>query len=218
LFIDLVFVNANIIKIIEGAWYTAFITLLAFYVIRLWIKGSNALNKYKEPAHQNLKTYITDYRKHYADAIPGTAIFMSRHPNKVPNSLMIHLKHNKFLHEKMVFVSIKTLNIPRAKKEYKFSISKIAPGIFSIVAEYGFKEIPDLNRIVARLKDKRIVGQDECLSFYFSKGIPVQSPKEILSGFSEKLFIFLSRISLSAYEFYKVPHHQVIELGIRYKI
>lgn len=216
--IDLVFVNANIIKIVEGAWYTFLITIIGFYVVRLWMKGSNALNKYKELAHQNLKTYITEYRKNFSECIPGTAIFMSRHPNKVPNSLMIHLKHNKYLHEKMIFVSIKTLNVPRAKKEYKFSISKTAPGIFSIVAEYGFKEVPDLNRIVTRLRDKKILSPDECLSFYFSKGIPVQSPKEILSGFSEKLFIFLSRISLSAYEFYKVPHHQVIELGIRYKI
>ena len=45
--------------------------------------------------------------------VPGTAIFMTSHPETVPTALMHNLKHNKVLHEHNVILTIETAQTPR---------------------------------------------------------------------------------------------------------
>jgi len=216
--IDTTFVMTNLVKIVEGAWYTVMITAFTSYIIFIWIKGSKALEEQKVSPHSSLKTFLADYEKETPTKIPGTAVFMSRFPNKVPTSLIIHLDHNKFLHKKLLFVSIIILNVPKIKGVTKFSYEKINKTSFSITAKFGFMEVPSLRRVMNWAEEQKIVKENEEVSYFLSKGVPVSSKQPALSGFAENLYIFLSKNSLSAYEFYKIPSNQVIELGVRYRI
>lgn len=216
--IDTTFVMTNLVKILEGAWYTVLITLCAAYIVFVWIKGSKLLEDQKVTPHRDLKTFLRGYEKETPTKIPGTAIFMTRFPNKVPNSLVIHLNHNKFLHQKLLFVSIINLNVPKFNGEKKFTSQKISRSAYNITATFGFKEVPSLRKIMNWAKEQKIIMEEEDVSFFLSKGVPVISQHPVLSRFAENLYIFLSKNSLSAYEFYKIPNHRVIELGVRYRV
>ena len=37
--------------------------------------------------------------------VPGTAVFLTSTPNRVPHALLHNLKHNKVLHERVVFLT-----------------------------------------------------------------------------------------------------------------
>lgn len=216
--LDFIFLITNLTKILDGAWYTVLIALIVGYVIKIWIQGNKALNYQKSPLKQSLDQFIQAYEKKYPAKIPGTAIFMGRFSNVVPNSLLIHLHHNKYLHSKIIFVSILTKDSPYVPLSQKYSVREIAPTTYNIIVQYGFKEIADLSRLMNWARDNKIIAKEEDLSFFLSKGVAVASPRSILSGFGESLYIFLSKNSLAAYEFYKIPHDKVIELGVRYKI
>ena len=45
--------------------------------------------------------------------VPGTAVFLTSTANRVPHALLHNLKHNKVLHERVVFLTIVTRDIPR---------------------------------------------------------------------------------------------------------
>lgn len=216
--LDVTFVATNIVKIFEGAWYTLMITSCAVYVVFVWIKGSKSLEDQKSVPHVKLKKFLDKYRKETPTRIPGTAVFMTRVLDKVPNSLVIHLNHNKYLHQKLVFVSIEVLNKSTVYGDNKFSYSKINPSAYGISAQFGFMEVPSLRRIMNYAKEQKIIAEDEEVSYFLSKGVPVISGPSTLSVFAEHLYIFLSRNSLSAFEFYKIPNHRVIELGVRYRV
>lgn len=218
IFLDLLFITTNLAKFFEGAWYAVLLTLIIIYTIRVWTHGNRAITYQVTTHHKSLEKFMMDYIKKYDQRIPGTAIFMTRDPDKVPNSLMIHLRHNKFLHEKLIFVSIITTDSPFDHHKDKFSFDLVCTNQYRINAKFGFKEDPNLHKIIHWAKSQKLIEKDEELSFFLSKGIAVSSPQAFLNGFSENFYIYLSKNALTAYEFYKIPHDKVIELGVRYKI
>lgn len=216
--LDIVFVLTNWIKFFEGAWFTLLITLGTLYIIWVWHRGTRALNAQRTILENNLPTYINEYEHHYSEKIPGTAIFMTRNPNQVPSSLLVQLKHNKLLHAKVLFVSVVVSPKPHVAKKNSFSLAAINNHTFVLTARFGFKQVPNLNKIIKWAYKEGVLQPNEDISIYLSHGVAVASPHPILKGFGEWLYIFLSKNALAAYEFYKIPHQAVIELGVRYKI
>lgn len=218
LLLDFNFVMTNIVKIVEGAWYTLTITAAVTYTMWVWKTGNRKLIGQKIISHGNISSYLLSYKKNYKERIPGCAIFMSHFPNKVPNALVVHLRHNKFLHEKVIILSVLTKPVPRVAKSEKFFFEEIDKNIFAITASFGFQEVPSLHDVTTWAYDGGIIPQDTAVSCFLSKDVPVASRENILDRVSEKLYIFLSNNALPAYDFFKVPNQKIIELVVKYKV
>ena len=216
--LDFIFVATNLMKLIEGAWYTLLVTGIIYSIIRVWIKGNKALESQKSAPDITLADYLSAYKKQYKVRIPGDAIFLSRFSNRVPNSLLIHLHHNKFLHKKVFFTTFTIEERPFVPPKERFDIQKINKDGFSIEAKFGFKESPNLNRIIRLLKEEGMIENCDEVSIFLSKGIPVSKRSSKLKGFSGRIYIVLASIAQNASDFYKIPNDKVIELGVRYKV
>ncbi|MCE3231188.1 MAG: trkD [Alphaproteobacteria bacterium] len=216
--LDGLFVITNMMKFLEGAWYAILVTAIIYFIVHVWMKGNKALKDQRIIPHMDLSTYIKNYKKVYKPRIPGVAIFLSRQANKVPSSLIIHLNHNKFFHKKAIFLSFTTTDSPFVLPKDRFKKISLDKTSYSIDAKFGFKESPNINSVIHYLIEEGIIKSYEDVSVFLSKGVPVASHARVLQGFSEKLYIFLASISQNASDFYKIPHHKVIELGVRYKI
>jgi KUP system potassium uptake protein len=216
LVIEFLFVSTGFIKILEGAWYVLSITLIFCYLIYTWLRGSKALTKQKVVAKLSVESFVAKYSS-YA-RIPGASLFLCRDPFQVPRALIMNLKHNKYLHEKLIFVSISISHSACEKSAGRYKVTRICDSVFQVTATFGFREIPDLSRIINMLKEHDVVSSSENVSIFLSKGIPVASGSKVLSGFSEKLYILMSSLAQNATDFYKIPHEKVIELGVRYKV
>jgi KUP system potassium uptake protein len=216
--LDGLFVITNMMKFLEGAWYAILVTAIIYFIVNVWVKGNKALEDQKTIPRIDLSTYLKNYKKECKQRIPGAAIFLSRQANKVPSSLAIHLQHNKFLHEKAIFLSFIIKDNPFVLPKERFKKTALDKNNYSIEASFGFKESPNINSVIHYLIEEDIIKSYDDISVFLSKGIPVASNVRTLQGFSEKIYIYLASISQNATDFYKIPHHKVIELGIRYKI
>ncbi len=216
--LDLIFLGTNVMKLFAGAWYAIAVSVAVAYVVMVWMKGNKIASSQKILVHEDLVNYIYNHEARTRRRIPGTAVFMSRSPYAVPTALEIHLQHNKFLHEKVIFVSVLTGDEPYISPEDKYAGYKINSHTYSIVGTYGFKEIPDLYRIINwGVEQGIIIDKEENLSFFMSRGIPVPTGRT-LKGFAKSLYMYLAKNSSTAYEFFRLPNNKVVELGIRYKI
>lgn len=218
IFLDIIFVTTSIGKIFEGAWYTISIAIIFSYLMLVWLKGSKALTKFKDDERGDLKSFLKNYSDKTTVRIPSCAIFMTRTDDVVPFSLEVQLHHNKYLHEKIFFISIVTEEKPVVECEDKFTYKEILSNIYSVKARFGFYEEPSLINITNWAKSKGIMACDENVSVFLGRNIPFYSKGGSLDDFSEKLYIFLAKNSLPAYEFFKIDYEQVVELGSRYKI
>ena len=55
-------------------------------------------------------------------------------------------------------------------------------------------------------------------SFFVGRALPVSSIRPDLSGWEEVLFGFLAHNAVRASDYFRVPPHQVVELGTRIEV
>lgn len=218
LLLDLIFWTSNIVKFFDGGWLPCLITLVIYLVILTWRKGREALNQINLGAKYSLNTFIKHALDKEKNRIPGTAVFMCRSPSRVPTALFIHLRHNKYLHKQMIFLSIVTKPIPRVNQKERIKITTLDKKIYQVTAFYGYSEVPNLHALFEKMRHANIDITLSDATFILSKGVPIASTANYLSGWQEKLFIFLAHNAMSATDFFKIPDHRVMELGIRFRI
>lgn len=218
LVLDILFFSTNMIKFFKGGWFPILIAVMIYFMIRSWREGRDALMHKRNILKQELRPYVKEALEKYPTRIPGTAIFMCRSTDKVPSTLDVHLKHNKFLHEKVIFLSIVTMKIPKAPKDRRIEVLEFGDNIYHVFANFGFVEVPNLGWILNLIKKSGIALNRHDATFFLSRGIPVKSDDIILSGVQETLFIFLSHNSVNATDYFEIPYDQVVEYGVRFEI
>ncbi|MCD6045105.1 MAG: potassium transporter [Gammaproteobacteria bacterium] len=223
LFIDLIFFSTNVVKIIEGAWFTLLISMAVFYLIRVWRTGQHAKGVQQQFKEVRLLDFLKECRQHYPQALPGTAVYLTRWVDRVPKALEIQVQHNKLLHEKNIFIGIETHKRPWISFHKKYLAQQLEPNTYHIEAHYGFKEIPDLNKVIHWAEKEGILSASETLSFFITRASPRasidrSSHTNVLTGFSEILYIFLANNALPATEFFKLPIQSVVEVILRYEV
>ncbi|WP_205249231.1 KUP/HAK/KT family potassium transporter, partial [Escherichia coli] len=80
--------------------------------------------------------------------VEGTAVFLTGNTEFVPVSLLHNLKHNRVLHERVIFISFVTRDIPYVDDKHRVSVRDLGSGIYIVKADYGFKETPDVYRVL----------------------------------------------------------------------
>lgn len=217
-FLDIIFVSSNLTKIHDGAWYTLLIATATIYTIKTWIKGNNYLSIQKKIPNTTLTTYIRKHLSKYSTRIPGCAVFLTRDIKSVPKTLEIHLKHNKYLHEKLIFISITTKDYVKVRFDKKFSLEEKLENVYAIEASFGFSETPDITKIISWVKSKNILANNEEISIFLSRGIAVTGNLKYLDPLAEKIYLFLTKNSQPVHSFLKIDFKNVLELGVIYKI
>lgn len=218
LVLDSLFFSTNAIKILNGGWFPILIAGSIYYTIQAWKNGREALIHERSLLKEDLKPYLKHVIGQSNLRIPGTAIFMCRSPLKVPATLDVHLKHNKYLHDQVIFLSIITEKVPKSPKEQRIKITDYGQGVFQITAHFGYVEVPDLGFILNLIKKEGVSLNRHEVTFFLSRGVPVPSGRSYLSGAQEILFMILSHNSANATDYYHIPYDQVVEYGVRFEI
>ena len=84
--------------------------------------------------------------------VPGMAVFLTGNPDYVPTALLHNLKHNKVLHEQVLFVTVLNEDVPEVGRDRRAEVAELAPGIHRVMLRYGFMESPNMPRDLAELR------------------------------------------------------------------
>lgn len=216
--LDSTFFLCSIAKLFDGAWCTVVVTGVVFLFIYTWIKGNQGLAPQRNNIQTDVNTYLVKHLNDKDMRIPGVAIFMSRMPGTIPKSLSVHLQHNKLLHEKVFLISILTKPVPRIAASKRFAVNELFPNVFQITAHFGFKEIPDIHKIMRWAGEQELIDHNAEICYFMSRSILIFGRHSSLKALQARLFRLLCNSSQNATEFYRIPHSKVIELGLHYKI
>ena len=113
LFIDLSFLGANLLKVVEGGWVPLALGGLVIIVMYTWRHGSRLLFEKTRRQEIPLADLVRMLEKKPPLRVPGTAVFLTSTPECAPTALMHSLKHYKVLHEHNVILTIETADAPR---------------------------------------------------------------------------------------------------------
>jgi KUP system potassium uptake protein len=216
--IDFVFFSANALKVLEGGWVPLAIGLGLMAMMTTWKQGRDLmLSRWKQDSLP-LASFLARLPQSRTVRVPGMAVFLTGNPDYVPAALLHNLKHNKVLHEKVLFVTVTTLDEPEAGAARRTEVSELAPNIHRVLLRYGFMESPNVPRALEDLKSRGVAYDPMQASYFLGREVVVRALAPKLSMWRSWLFLLMARNAVPATEFFRIPSDRVVELGVRVAI
>ncbi|MGK3202766.1 potassium transporter Kup [Amycolatopsis sp. MEPSY49] len=220
LVVDLLFVGANLTKLVHGAWLPLLIGLTAFTVMITWQRGRKVVTAERERREGPLREFIDELsdRETPTQRVPGTAVFLNRGGLTAPLALRANAEHNHVRHEQVVIMSLETEPVPRVPAEQRVTVEDLGhadDGIIFVTARYGYMETPDVPGALAQLDPAETEGRlnlDEA-SYFLSKIELQRGPEPTMAGWRKRLFIATSYITADAAEYFGLPRDRTVIMG-----
>jgi KUP system potassium uptake protein len=216
--IDLTFLASNSLKIPDGGWFPLLIGGIVFTLLTTWKRGRSLLMRRLAEDAMPLDLFIQSIQASPPTRVPGTAVFLTSTQNRVPHALLHNLKHNKVLHERVVFLTIMTEDIPFVPSDERYEIEALGCDFFRMVARYGFKEDPDVPELLEDSGRKGFAFDMMETSFFVSRETLIATVTPGMALWREKLFVSMSKNATKASEFFQVPTNRVVELGTQVEL
>ena len=216
--IDLVFFSANALKIPEGGWVPLIMGLALMALMTSWKRGRDLLlNRWKQDSLP-LASFLARLPQSRTIRVPGLAVFLTGNPEYVPGSLLHNLKHNKVLHERVLFVTIVNVDVPEVEQANRTSVEELARGIHRVTLRYGFMESPNIPRDLEELGNQGVAFDPMQASYFLGREVIVPAMVPRLPLWRLWLFLVMARNAVPATEFFRIPSDRVVELGVRIAI
>ena len=147
--------------------------------------------------------------------VPGTAIFMTRDLDHVPDALLHAMKHNKALHERVVLMQVETQDVPHVPDEHRLDIRELGKNFYTISVRYGFMDEPNIVRALAQCRRQNFHFSLMETSFIIGreKIARARSASSRSGAGATGSSSAVEQAELDATEFFRIPPNRVIELG-----
>ena len=214
LFVDMTFLAANLLKVFEGGWMPLLVGGMLVLLMLTWQRGSRALVEKTRRTDVPLQKLLVSLERRPADQrAPGTAVFLTSHPDTAPTALLHNLKHNKVLHANNVIMSVLTKDVPYVKPEDRVSITRLSETFSQIVVNFGYMESPNIPKVLPICREQGWHFDVMQTSFFLSRRTLKVDERSSLPQWQDGLFVALTRVSDDAARYFSLPTDRVVEIG-----
>jgi KUP system potassium uptake protein len=210
--IELIFLSSNLQRVLQGGFVPLALATGLVLVIWTWVRGTRILAdviRRDEPVAKLFETLS----HHPPHRVRGTAIFLTSDPDIAPAALMHNLKHNQVLHEQLILLTVRTLNMPRAPEKERVKVEDFLPDVKRVTLTFGFMETPNVVKALTEARKHGLKFDIMKTSFFLSRRTVVPSEQSGMPLWQDHLFIFLARNATNATDFFHIPSGRAVELG-----
>src|SRR5215208_1564900 len=167
--IDLVFLMANTLKIVEGGWMPLAVGAALMTVMLTWRRGTRILADKARKDEVRLAEFIETLAASTPERVKGVAVFLTGQPDSTPSALLHNLKHNKILHERNVIMNVVTEDLPRIEETHRVTVERLSDSFARVTLRFGFMEEPNVPRALAACRAKGMAFDVMRTSFFLSR-------------------------------------------------
>lgn len=216
--IDVALFSANISKITHGGWFPLALGAAAMVIFLTWRSG-------RALVYQNLQTHAVPLQDFFPSLfintpvrVPGTAVFFRATGDGVPHAMLHNLLHNRVLHERNVFLTIRDEDIPYVPAADRIRIAQLEDQCYQVDVFYGFKDERNIPLALRQCQSQGLEFDMMLTSFFISRQNVVPGLGNGMAAWREALFALMSRNARDAADYYQIPPNRVIELGAQVEI
>jgi KUP system potassium uptake protein len=212
--VDWTFLYSNAAKIVHGGWFPLAFGACLFMLFTTWKRGHRLVDHELEKTGVELKPLLQSLLIDPPVRVEGTAVFMTQEEGLVPNAFLHNLKHNRVMHERVIFLTAIPRNVPHVDPADMAEVTDLQGGCYSVVVRLGFQDSYDVASIFGNLR--RLHGLElavsEC-SFFLSRQAIVAQTGRGMMRWRQKVFGWMLRNAQPASDFFRIPPNRVIEIG-----
>ncbi|MFZ3310284.1 MAG: potassium transporter Kup [Xanthobacteraceae bacterium] len=213
LVIDLTFLSANMLKVVQGGWVPLLLGGIVMVVMYTWRRGSRILFTKTRRLETPLDDLVRILEKKPPLRVPGTAVFLTSDPKSAPTALLHSLKHYKVLHEKNVILSVETTHTPRVGSDKRVRIEPVGSTFTRVQLRFGYMEMPNIPKALAIARKLGWQFDIMSTSFFLSRRTLRPAPHSGMPRWQDRLFITLARSANDATDYFQIPTDRVVEVG-----
>jgi KUP system potassium uptake protein len=211
--VDVVFLLANLLKVLEGGWVPLAVGAWLTVVMLTWRKGARILAEKAREEEVPLLGFVAALERRPPARVPGTAVFLTGSPGTVPGALLHNLKHNKVLHERNVVLSVAVEDTPRVAEADRASVERLSDGFSRVTLRFGFMETPNIPRALPACRARGWRFEVMRTSFFLSRRSLKRSERSAMPAWQDRLFIGLARSASDVSRHFRIPTSRAVEVG-----
>ena len=189
-------------------------------MLTTWQRGREIVTKRRIELEGPLRDFVEEIRDSDKPIkrAPRTGIFLDANPDTTPLALRANVEHNCVLHESVVIVAVRTLNVPHVDEDERVTIDDLGyqdDGITHVTARFGFQDDLDVPRTL-RLRGRSgsratSTSGPSPTSSRASRSSPAASPG--WRCWRKKLFIAIARNAASPVPYFHLPDDRTIVMS-----
>lgn len=218
LVIDLMFLSANMLKVIEGGWVPLALGSMLMLVMYTWRRGSKLLFEKTRRLEIPLDDLIRMLERKPPQRVPGTAVFLTSDPKSAPTALLHSLKHFRVLHEQNIILSVETTHTPRVGPDKRVHIERAGSTFMRVSLRFGYMETPNIPKALGLARKFGLQFDIMNTSFFLSRRALRRASRSGMPRWQDRLFIALARSANDATDYFQIPTDRVVEVGTQVNI
>ncbi len=218
---DVLLFTSNTLKIAAGGWVPLVLGVCLFTLMLTWKQGRQRIHDTLAGDQPPLREFMQGIEQYPPTRVAGTAVFMSMIVDTVPPALLHNLKHNKVLHEQVVFLTVDSAGVPYVSFSERYRLERLSRSSWQVVARWGFKQEPNVPQLLEQIAQEHPELDLEPMqtSYYLSRQtIIVVRRLPLLLRWRRSLFAFMARNASRSTRFYKIPPNRVVEMGMQMEL
>ena len=218
--IELIFLAANLSKVLHGGWLPLLIAAVVFALMTTWRRGRQIVTANRGAKEGPLRDFVEDVRANPLPRVPGIAVFP--HPGKdtVPLALRANSDHNHVLHEQVVIISASSANVPHVPLHERLTKDELGyddDGIVHLSARFGFSDDPNLPQALRQAMDEGMleapVAELDEASYFLSRGAVRRTSQPGMARWRKSLFITLAQNAADPTAYFGLPRDRTVTMG-----
>jgi KUP system potassium uptake protein len=218
LIVDIAFFSANALKFFQGGWFPLALAACVFILMYTWQRGRVAIRNSTEGQNIPLDSFLKSIFIAPPVQVEGTAVYLNAKSGFVPRALMHNLLHNKVMHARNIFLTVRTLEVPWVAFNQRVKVQSLGNNCFAVEVNYGFKNQPDIPKALALCAQHDLIFEEMETSYFLSRYTLLSDTCSSLPMWMERLFASMLRNASDPAEYLGLPTNRVIELGAQIRI
>ena len=211
--LDLIFLGANSLKILEGGWMPLALGGVMILLMWTWREGSRLLALKVRLSEVPLADLVGMLTKRPPQIVAGTAVFFTADAESAPTALLHSLKHYKVLHARNIILTVKSATVPTIPETQRLKIETLSDRFTRIEATFGYMETPNVPATLLAAKTQGFDFDMMQTSFFLSRRNMRASKYQGMPVWQDKLFIMMARNANDASSYFRLPPGRVVEVG-----
>ncbi|MBI2717478.1 MAG: potassium transporter Kup [Rhizobiales bacterium] len=213
------FLSANGLKLVSGGYMPVLIGATIIMLMITWLRGRAALAEKLRRESIELVGLLQSLERRSPTRVAGAAVFMQTDPVYAPSALMHNLKHNRVLHDILVFISVETTDEPRVERDdERVAVKQLPLGAWLVEARFGYMEQPDVPMALRACEPHGLTIDPRQASYFLGRRVIRPSDRSSMPFWQQRIFIMLTNQSARAIEFFRIPPDRVVELGMQMSV
>jgi KUP system potassium uptake protein len=220
-FIDLLFLAANLPKIAHGGWFPLIVGAVVLLLLTTWDLGRRLVTAERAEAEGPLEEFVEAMNagKRPARELPGVAIFLNPSRETTPLALRLWANRLHAIPEETVIVTVESTNQPHVPPSERLVWDHLGyrhDGFSHITLRFGYQDDLDVPRALghARRADQLEIDFNPYHAvYYLSQMTLIPTDTRGMPPWRKSLFMAMARNAASPVGYFNLPPERVVALG-----